>query len=219
MAMRHVNGVVDPLEQPHEHYVLMEVSTASPHADVAATLEGLLEEAFEAGTVIDGTIAASGAQRDAFWLIREGMVEGQRFEGGSIKHDIAVPVASVAEFLKSAIAAVTQRLPGIRPVAFGHCGDGNIHFNLSQPLGADKDAFLARWTEFNDIVHGIVARLNGSISAEHGIGRLKRDELTHYKAPLELELMARVKQALDPQHIMNPGKVVAEAAFNALKQG
>ncbi|MDB5363765.1 MAG: D-2-hydroxyacid dehydrogenase [Rhodospirillales bacterium] len=219
MAIAHVGGVVDPLEQPYENYVLMEVSTSSPHADVAATLEGLLEEALEAGTVIDGTIAASAAQRNAFWLIREGMVEGQRFEGGSIKHDIAVPVASVAEFLKSAIAAVTERLPTIRPVAFGHCGDGNIHFNLSQPLGADKEAFMARWEEFNEIVHGIVARLHGSISAEHGIGRLKREELTHYKAPLELELMARVKNALDPQHIMNPGKVVAEAAFNALKQG
>jgi FAD/FMN-containing dehydrogenase len=219
MAMAHVAGVTDPLERPYENYVLMEVSTSSPHADVAATLEGLLEEALEAGTVIDGTIAASAAQRNAFWLIREGMVEGQRFEGGSIKHDIAVPVASVAEFLKSAIAAVTERLPAIRPVAFGHCGDGNIHFNLSQPPGADKDAFLARWEEFNDIVHGIVARLHGSISAEHGIGRLKREELTHYKAPLELELMARVKNALDPRHIMNPGKVVAEAAFNALKQG
>jgi len=219
MAMAHVGGVVDPLEQVYENYVLMEVSTASPHADVAATLEGLLEEALEAGTVIDGTIAASAAQRNAFWLIREGMVEGQRFEGGSIKHDIAVPVASVAQFLKEATAAVTARLPTIRTVAFGHCGDGNIHFNLSQPLGADKEAFMARWEEFNDIVHGIVARLHGSISAEHGIGRLKRDELTHYKAPLELELMARVKNALDPQHLMNPGKVVAEAAFNALKQG
>ncbi|GGF23107.1 D-2-hydroxyacid dehydrogenase [Aliidongia dinghuensis] len=217
MAMKHVNGVVDPLEQPYETYALIEVSTASPHGDVGATLEGLLAEAFEAGTVVDGTIAASGAQRDAFWLIREGMVEGQRFEGGSIKHDIAVPVASVAEFLKTATAAVTERLPGIRPVAFGHCGDGNIHFNLSQPAGADKDTFLARWEEFNDIVHGIVAGLNGSISAEHGIGRLKCQELTHYKAPIELELMARVKQALDPKHIMNPGKVVAEAAFNALK--
>jgi len=219
MAIAHVSGVTDPLEQPYENYVLMEVSTSSPHADVAATLEGLLEEALEAGTVIDGTIAASAAQRNAFWLIREGMVEGQRFEGGSIKHDIAVPVASVAQFLNEAIAAVTERLPTIRPVAFGHCGDGNIHFNLSQPLGADKEAFMARWEEFNDIVHGIVARLHGSISAEHGIGRLKRDELTHYKAPLELELMARVKNALDPQHLMNPGKVVAEAAFNALKQG
>jgi FAD/FMN-containing dehydrogenase len=104
-------------------------------------------------------------------------------------------------------------------VAFGHAGDGNIHFNLTQPVGADKAAYLERWEEFNDIVHGIVAALNGSISAEHGIGRLKRDELTHYKAPLELELMARVKNALDPRHIMNPGKVVAEAAFNALKQG
>jgi D-lactate dehydrogenase (cytochrome) len=217
MALKHVNGITDPLNQPYEIYALVEVSTASPHGDAAAPLEELLEAALEAGTVVDGTIAASAAQRDAFWRIREGIVEGQRFEGGSIKHDIAVPVASVADFLKRAIAAVTERQPGIRPVAFGHCGDGNIHFNLSQPVGADKDAFLARWEEFNNIVHGIVAEFNGTISAEHGVGRLKRDELTHYKAPLELELMARVKKALDPRDIMNPGKVIAEVAFNALK--
>src|SRR5262249_13886092 len=115
----------------------------------------------------------------------------------------------VAEFIRSATEAVEHRLPGIRPCPFGHVGDGNIHFNLSQPKGADKAAYLARWAEFNDIVHGIVHALGGSISAEHGIGRLKRDELTHFKSKLELDLMRKVKRALDPDGIMNPGKVVA----------
>jgi len=125
-----------------------------------------------------------------------------------------VPVSRVAEFINRATLLVNERLPGIRPIAFGHVGDGNIHFNLSQPKGADpkgvdKAAYLARWGEFNDIVHGIVAALGGSISAEHGIGRLKRDEITHYKSPLELDLMRKIKHALDPDGIMNPGKVIA----------
>ena len=119
-----------------------------------------------------------------------------------------MPVSCVAEFILRATAAVTERLPGIRPMAFGHVGDGNIHFNLTQPEGADRNAYLARWQEFNDIVHGVVRDLAGSISAEHGVGRLKRDEITRYKSPVEIELMRRLKRALDPDGIMNPGKLV-----------
>jgi FAD/FMN-containing dehydrogenase len=210
IGMRHVAGVIDPLDLPYPAYALIELSSPSRQAGLSALLETLLEEALEAGEILDGTVAASEAQRRALWLIREGVVEGQRHEGGSIKHDVAVPVASVAMFLDRATAAVTERLPGIRVVAFGHAGDGNIHFNLSQPVGADRAAYLARWDEFNHIVHGIVADLGGSISAEHGIGRLKREEITRYKSPLELELMARIKAALDPLHIMNPGKTVPD---------
>ena len=136
------------------------------------------------------------------------MTEAQGYEGGSIKHDVSVPVMRVAEFIRIASAAVEARLPGIRPCPFGHVGDGNIHFNLSQPKGADKAAYLARWDEFNKIVHDIVASLGGSISAEHGIGRLKREELTHYKSKIELDLMRKIKRALDPDGIMNPGKVI-----------
>jgi FAD/FMN-containing dehydrogenase len=209
-GLRHLPGVADPLNQPYPAYALIELSSPSRQAGLAAMLETLLEEALEAGEILDGTIAASEAQRRGLWLIRDGVVEGQLHEGGSIKHDVSVPVASVATFLERATAAVTARLPGIRVVAFGHAGDGNIHFNLSQPVGADRAAYLGRWAEFNDIVHEIVADLDGSISAEHGIGRLKRQEIGHYKSAFELELMARVKAALDPLDIMNPGKTVPD---------
>ncbi|HTH97141.1 MAG TPA: FAD-binding oxidoreductase [Stellaceae bacterium] len=207
MLVEHM-GCVDPLGEPHPFYALIELSSSHEQAGLGAVMESLLERALEDGLIQDGTIAASTAQARAFWHLREALPEMQAYEGGSIKHDVSVPVSSVAAFLKEAIAAVTERLPGIRPVPFGHAGDGNIHFNLTQPKGADKAAYLARWGEFNDIVHNIVARHGGSISAEHGIGLLKRDELTHYKSALELELMARIKRAVDPENLMNPGKVL-----------
>jgi D-lactate dehydrogenase (cytochrome) len=121
-------------------------------------------------------------------------------------------VSRVAEFVTRASRAVCDRLPGIRPIAFGHVGDGNIHFNLTQPEGMEKAAYLARWQEFNDIVHAVVRELHGSISAEHGVGMMKRDEITHYKPPIEIELMRRIKCALDPANIMNPGKLVSASA-------
>jgi D-lactate dehydrogenase (cytochrome) len=158
--------------------------------------------------VQDGVIAQSGEQARQLWRIREGMVEAQKHEGGSIKHDVAVPVSTVATFIARATEAVEALVPGARPVAFGHVGDGNIHFNVSEPLGADTAAYLARWEEMNHVVHDIAHRLNGSISAEHGVGRLKVDELPRYKAAVELELMRKLKRALDPKGIMNPGKVV-----------
>jgi D-lactate dehydrogenase (cytochrome) len=219
MAIRRVAGVTDPLAAPYPFYALVELASSSLRGKLGEVLEGLLGEALEAGEIADGAIAASEAQRQAFWRLREAMVEAQRHEGGSIKHDVSVPVAAVAAFIGQATRAVAQHLPGIRPIPFGHVGDGNIHFNLSQPEGADGARFLELWPEFNDIVHGIAARLGGSISAEHGIGRLKRDELAHYKAPVELELMARIKAALDPDGIMNPGKVIPDQAFAPSKAG
>jgi D-lactate dehydrogenase (cytochrome) len=173
-----------------------------------AALEQVLADGAEAGLVQDATLAASGEQAKALWRLRESITEAQKPEGGSIKHDVSVPVSKVPEFIERASAAVEALLPGIRVVAFGHAGDGNIHFNLSQPVGADRAGYLARWEEFNRIVHDIVAELQGSISAEHGIGRLKREELVHYKAPLEIELMRLLKRTLDPKGIMNPDKVV-----------
>jgi FAD/FMN-containing dehydrogenase len=208
IGLRHIEGVKDPIAEKLPWYALMEVSSSQAASGLKEALETFLAAQMEEGLVADAVLATSRAQAAELWRIREGIVEGQKFAGGSIKHDVAVPVSRVAAFITEAMAAVIDACPGIRPVPFGHVGDGNIHFNLTQPVGADKAAYLARWEEMNRIVHDIVQRLGGSISAEHGIGRLKIDELTHYKAPLELELMRKVKRALDPANILNPGKVV-----------
>lgn len=205
---RHIPGTSRPLAEAHPHYILVELTSPDPAADLAARMEALLGAAFEEDLVQDATIAASESQSNSLWHLRESMSEAQKFEGGSIKHDISVPVSAVADFLDEATAACEAELPGLRVAAFGHFGDGNIHFNLSQPVGADKAAFLAQWAHFNDIVHAIVARMGGSISAEHGIGLLKRDELPHYKDAVALDLMRSVKRTLDPANILNPGKVI-----------
>jgi FAD/FMN-containing dehydrogenase len=209
MAMRHVPGIIDPLQTKYPWYVLIEISSSETESGLKETLEHFLADAMEAGLVKDGVIAASAAQARDLWRIREGLVEAQKYEGGSIKHDVSVPVSKVATFIKDANKAIAVRLPGIRPNAFGHVGDGNIHYNIHQPESADTKVFLARREEFNRIVHDVAVGLNGSISAEHGIGRLKVEELAHYKPPLEIELMRRVKAALDPDGIMNPGKILA----------
>jgi FAD/FMN-containing dehydrogenase len=208
LALVHIPGTIDPLAARHPWYVLLEMSSSQTESGLRGLLERLLATALEEGLIADGVIAESGAQAKELWHIREAIVEAQLFSG-SIKHDVAVPVSRVADFIIRATTGVCERLPGIRPMAFGHVGDGNIHFNLTQPEGADTAAYLARWQEFNDIVHGIVRDLHGSISAEHGVGRLKRDEITHYKSAVEIELMRRVKRALDPDNIMNPGKLVS----------
>ncbi|MDR3497885.1 MAG: FAD-binding oxidoreductase [Parvibaculum sp.] len=207
-VMRHVPGASDPLGNPSAWYVLIELQSGGDGDGLAEMLEAALTKGMEAGLVSDAAIARSDTQRAAFWHLRESMSDVQRLEGGSIKHDVSVPVSAVAALIERAVAAVTERLPGIRPVPFGHIGDGNIHLNLSQPVGMDKAAFLARWGEMNDIVHGIVRELGGSISAEHGVGRMKRDEIAATKPPVEMELMRALKRAFDPKGILNPGKVV-----------
>src|SRR5271167_4105593 len=208
LALTHIPGTIDPLAARHPWYVLLEMSSSQTESGLRSLLERLLETALEEDLVADGVIAESGAQAKQLWHIREAIVEAQLYSG-SIKHDVSVPVSRVADFITRATAGVTDSLPGIQPMAFGHVGDGNIHFNLTQPEGTDRHAYLARWQEFNDIVHGVVRELDGSISAEHGVGRLKRDEITHYKPPIEIELMRRVKRALDPDNIMNPAKLVS----------
>ncbi|WP_422373552.1 FAD-binding oxidoreductase [Hoeflea sp.] len=206
---RHMEGVRDPLAEPHPWYALIDISSGQSQEAARAMLEGLFVAADEQGLIRDAAAAESEAQRQAFWHMRESMSWAQKPEGGSIKHDVSVPVAKVPEFLETADKAVLSAMPGARIVAFGHMGDGNIHYNISQPLDADKDRFLARWKEMNEIVHAIVLKLNGSISAEHGIGQLKRDELAAIRSPVEMALMRRIKSAFDPEGIMNPGKVVA----------
>ncbi|MEM7653378.1 MAG: FAD-binding oxidoreductase [Pseudomonadota bacterium] len=220
MSVKHVDGIRDPLPDSYETYVLMEMSGAAQAAEevgsestIRVAMETLLSSAIEDGLVLDAVLAESLEQGQALWRIREALVEAQKFEGGSIKHDVSVPISRMADFITSANAAVQERLPGIRPVAFGHVGDGNVHYNLSQPAGEDfagddRARYLARWHEMNDIVHAIADEMGGSISAEHGVGRLKCDELPRFKDPVELDLMRTVKAALDPKGIMNPGKVV-----------
>ena len=212
IVLRHVPGVSRPLQGTHHTYALVEVSTARPGDDPAAALEEALGEAMEAGRVEDATIGASEAQNAGLWKLRETLPEAQTREGGSIKHDVSVPLSKLPAFLEEAEAACVQAMPGLRPCAFGHFGDGNIHFNLSQPEGMEKAAFLAEWERFNRIVHDIVDRLDGSIAAEHGVGLIKRDELLHYGDPVALDLMRRLKAALDPRDLLNPGKVVALSA-------
>ena len=209
-CMSHLAGARDPLENPHNWYVLMELSSGSEAFPIRDLMEAILGDAFEAGLVEDAAFAQNLSQVKDFWHIRHGMSEVQKEEGGSIKHDVSVPVASIPDFLDRAIAAVTDFVPGCRPVPFGHLGDGNIHFNVSQPTGADKEDYLSRWDEMNTIVHGIVQEFGGSISAEHGIGRLKRDLLQGVKSELELDLMRRIKSTIDPDNILNPGCVLSK---------
>ncbi|EFO34367.1 D-lactate dehydrogenase (cytochrome) 2 [Roseibium sp. TrichSKD4] len=207
-CLRHLDGARDPLEGEHAWYVLMELSSGSEAFEIRDLLEAILGEAFEAELVEDGALAQNMSQVQDFWHLRHGMSEVQKAEGGSIKHDVSVPVAFIPTFLNQAMAAVEQFVPGCRPIPFGHLGDGNIHFNVSQPVGADKAAYLEKWDEMNEIVHGIVADLNGSISAEHGIGRLKRDLLKDVKSDIELDMMWRIKSALDPKGLLNPERVL-----------
>jgi FAD/FMN-containing dehydrogenase len=205
-SIRHGIDVRDPLSEKHPWYVLMELS--SPRNDARATLEAILAKALEDEIIGDAVIAVNLSQRQAFWKLRDEMSAAQKPEGGSIKHDISVPVAAVPDFLAEADAAVMKLIPGSRSVPFGHLGDGNIHYNISQPIGGDTADFLARWHEVNAVVFDIVMKLGGSISAEHGIGVLKRDELPGVKDKTAIELMRSFKALLDPNGIMNPGKVL-----------
>ena len=205
-VLKHIPGTRRPVASAAPWHVLVEISLF----DVTAAGQARLELAAATGNkgIRDGAIAQSEAQRTAFWRLRDAMSEAQKPEGGSIKHDVSVPVSSIPAFIAEASAAVRTLIPGARPVPFGHLGDGNIHFNISQPEGAEQSAFLARLPEVNALVHDMVHRYHGSISAEHGLGQAKVDEITRYKSPVEMEAMRAIRRALDPNAIMNPGKVV-----------
>lgn len=207
MVLKHAANVRDPLDQIHPWYVLLEISSQQ-ETGLRDMLEELLEYGLEQGLILDGTVAETLEQAKAFWRIREMIGEVQRNEGGSIKHDISVPVASIPAFIAEANAAVIALVPGARPLPFGHVGDGNIHYNITQPVGADRAEFLDREDEVQDLVFGIVLKYGGSISAEHGIGIAKRDRLPQVKDKTAIELMRAIKQTLDPNGILNPGKVL-----------
>jgi FAD/FMN-containing dehydrogenase len=202
LVMKNLPGMSRPGEVS-PWYVLAEFSDAEP-----AAIESWLSDRLEAGEVTDGVVAASESQARRLWALRENISEAQKIEGISIKHDIAVPVSAIAAFLAQADAALAAAFPGIRVVAFGHVGDGNLHYNLSQADAQENTAFIACQPQVNRIVHDLVNALDGSISAEHGIGQLKREELQRYKSPVELALMRALKQAIDPQGLMNPGKII-----------
>lgn len=206
-ALKHGHNVRDPLGSVQPWYVLMEVSSQQ-ETGLRDNFEEFLAAAIEQGLVTDATIAASIDQAKSFWHMRHTLTEVQKPEGGSIKHDVSVPVAAVPQFIAEASEAVVKLIPGSRPVPFGHVGDGNMHFNVSQPVGADKDAFLARWKDVNAVVDKIVLKFGGSFSAEHGIGKLKRETLAKVKDPVALALMRDLKQMFDPNGILNPGKVL-----------
>ncbi len=208
MVLAHVPQTSDPLQERSPWYILAE-ATGGANSGLQNTMERCLAAATENGIATDAVIAASEAQRAALWRLRESISEAQKFEGGSIKHDVSVPIAAIPDFLARGMAAVERRVSGVRPVPFGHLGDGNIHFNFSVPKGGDSTAFLARWEEINRIVHDIVHEFGGSISAEHGIGVMKPEEILRYKSAAEIETMRMLKRTLDPNNILNPGKVVS----------
>ncbi|HEX2887079.1 FAD-binding oxidoreductase [Vineibacter terrae] len=212
LVLSHIPGSVDPLAERHDWYVLLEWSSTRPApahgGGMLAKMEAFLGDAMEAGLVFDAVLAQSSAQAQAFWKIRESHSEAQKLEGPSIKHDISVPVHRIPEFVDQGIAAMKAVMPDLRPVPFGHVGDGNLHFNAQSPAGMDKNAFYARRDDINHAVHDLVRSFGGSISAEHGIGRFKLEELERYRGPVELDAMRAIKRALDPRNIMNPGKVV-----------
>ena len=197
----------NPLATPSPWYVLIELSSQA-RTGLREQMEEILTDGMERGLVTDATIAESLDQAKAFWRIREMFGEVQRHLGGSIKHDISVPIAAIPAFIEEANAAVVKLIPGARPMPFGHVGDGNIHYNINQPEGADKAQFLARWGDVNKVVFAVVKKYNGSISAEHGVGVMKRDILADYKDPVALDLMHKIKHLLDPNGILNPGKVL-----------
>jgi FAD/FMN-containing dehydrogenase len=202
LAVAHVPGTADPLPG-YRDYLLIEL-TSPAAVPLGPVLEQALAAAMEDGLVLDATIAASEEQARRLWQIREAIVEGLRRAGPTAKHDVAVPVSAVPEFLERGLALCRRLLPGGTPVPFGHLGDGNIHFNVSLPAGTPAAAA----ERLSHEVHALVAAMGGSISAEHGIGQLRRAELQRHKSPVELALMRKVKAALDPQGIMNPGKIL-----------
>lgn len=208
MVWKHLADAADPIGQTYQDYVLIELTSAKPGDDLREALENCLANAAEAELVLDAAIAQNDAQSKAFWRLREAVPDVQKFEGGSIKHDISVPVSRIADFIVEATRRVEAFMPGVRVVSFGHVGDGNVHFNLTQPIGMDRDDYMSKWNEFNKIVHDLAMSMEGSFSAEHGVGQLKLGDMRRFKSTIELDLMRRIKSAFDPLNLMNPGKVV-----------
>jgi FAD/FMN-containing dehydrogenase len=208
LTTRHIPGVRDPLDAPHPWYVLCELTSSRAADPLEELLEQSLAGALEENLVLDAAVARNARDRAAFWKLRETIPEAQRQDGGSLKHDISVPVASIPDFIERGSRWIADNVPDGRLVSYGHVGDGNLHFNLNQAPGADRATFLAREEPVKRAIHDLVRDFGGSFSAEHGVGRLKVGELERYASPVELDLMRAIKRALDPNGILNPGKVL-----------
>lgn len=208
LVLQHIPGSRSPLAQPFPWQVLLELNDGGTVEELTQSLEQFMARALDSGLISDGVLAQNVTQARQLWSLRENISEAQKIEGISIKHDVAVPVSRIPEFLTRADTALAAAFPGVRVVAFGHAGDGNLHYNLSKPDSRDNREFIAATPMVNRLVHDLVHDLGGSISAEHGIGQLKRQELCRYKSELERELMGRVKASLDPLGLMNPGKIL-----------
>jgi FAD/FMN-containing dehydrogenase len=208
LVSNHIPGIIDPFKTSYPCYALIELTSAQKKDDLRDNIEQILENALKNGIIMDAVFAESDSQRREFWRIREEIPAAQSREGGSIKHDISVPVSNTVGFILEASKRVLKIIPGIRPCPFGHIGDGNIHYNLTQPIGMAKEDFLAQSAKINRIVHDLVIEMGGSISAEHGIGSFKREELAHYASPTKISLIRTIKHAIDPHNIMNPGKII-----------
>ena len=207
-VIRNIAGTREPFQKPYPWYVLIEISGAKADGQAARDIEDVLGQAAERGLLLDAVLASSLTQARDLWRLREGISEAQKSEGGNIKHDVSVPIARIAEFVARADRIVETMCPGARPLPLGHFGDGNVHYNIAQPLGMGKEEFLALWEPISSAVHALAAEMDGSISAEHGIGRMKRGDLERHKSAVELDLMRHIKAAFDPHGILNPGKVL-----------
>jgi len=208
LVLKHFPASQAPFAARFAQYALVELTDTLSADRVQSVLEEALAAALERHMIKDAAIAANESQCRQFWGIRERIPESEAAEGRNVKHDVSLPISHIAEFIEAAEASLVRRLPGIRMVTFGHLGDGNLHYNVSLPQGMSPDAFTGVADELSRIVHDHAARLGGSISAEHGLGQMKREEITHYKSAIEINLMKRIKAALDPDGIMNPGKVI-----------
>jgi D-lactate dehydrogenase (cytochrome) len=208
LVSKHFPQMRPPFAQAHPQYVLLELSDSESEEHANTMLESVIGEALDRGLLLDAAVASSLAQSKALWNLREHIPLAQAEEGKNIKHDVSVPISHIASFIRETDILLEQAFPGCRMVTFGHLGDGNLHYKVSPPEGESPDAFIAHQTKINRVVHDNVHRFGGSISAEHGLGALKREEIRHYKSEVELGLMQVLKQALDPLGIMNPGKVV-----------
>jgi FAD/FMN-containing dehydrogenase len=210
LVLAHASGVRDPLGGPHPWYALVELSDTLPKAPLDDVLEAALGAAVERELVADAVVGSGSAQVAALWALREGISEAQEPAGPSLKHDVTVPISSIPAFVARTDRALQAALPGVRIVSYGHVGDGNLHYNLSKPVGTGDEAFRARGAELSRVVYDSTASFGGSISAEHGLGRAKADLVADYKDPLDIELMRGLKQLLDPAGLMNPGAVLPE---------